>query len=43
MDEIDRRLLRDLQANGRITNQELAHRNSLSPALQCVHIVLSFC
>lgn len=32
MDEIDRRLLRDLQANGRITNQELAHRNSLSPA-----------
>lgn len=32
MDEIDRRLLRDLQANGRITNQELAQRNSLSPA-----------
>ncbi|HEY4544949.1 MAG TPA: Lrp/AsnC ligand binding domain-containing protein [Pedomonas sp.] len=32
MDDIDRRLLRDLQANGRITNQELAQRNSLSPA-----------
>ena len=32
MDDIDRRLLRDLQANGRITNQELAQRNNLSPA-----------
>lgn len=32
MDDIDRRLLRDLQSNGRITNQELAQRNSLSPA-----------
>ncbi|MEX6723805.1 Lrp/AsnC ligand binding domain-containing protein [Parapedomonas caeni] len=32
MDDIDRRLLRDLQLNGRITNQELASRNHLSPA-----------
>lgn len=32
LDEIDLRLLRDLQADGRITNQELAKRNNLSPA-----------
>ncbi|MGH8447233.1 MAG: Lrp/AsnC ligand binding domain-containing protein [Solimonas sp.] len=32
LDEIDRRLLRALQADGRITNQELAQRCNLSPA-----------
>lgn len=32
MDETDRRLLRALQEDGRITNQELARRCNLSPA-----------
>ncbi len=32
MDEIDRRLLRELQRDGRLTNQELARRCNLSPA-----------
>src|SRR3569833_3471989 len=32
MEEIDRRLLRELQRDGRITNQELAKRCNLSPA-----------
>jgi Lrp/AsnC family transcriptional regulator, leucine-responsive regulatory protein len=32
IDEPDRRLLRLLQADGRITNQELARRANLSPA-----------
>jgi Lrp/AsnC family transcriptional regulator, leucine-responsive regulatory protein len=32
LDEADRRLLRILQADGRITNQELARRANLSPA-----------
>src|ERR1041385_1664845 len=31
LDEIDRGILRDLQADGRITNQELAKRVHLSP------------
>jgi Lrp/AsnC family leucine-responsive transcriptional regulator len=32
IDDIDRRLLRALQADGRITNQDLAQRCNLSPA-----------
>ena len=32
IDDVDRRLLRALQADGRITNQELAQRCNLSPA-----------
>ena len=32
LDEIDRRLLRALQADGRITNQALARKIHLSPA-----------
>jgi Lrp/AsnC family leucine-responsive transcriptional regulator len=32
MDDADRKLLRVLQADGRITNQELARRCNLSPA-----------
>jgi Lrp/AsnC family leucine-responsive transcriptional regulator len=32
MDRIDRRILRELQANGRLTNQELAERVNLSPS-----------
>jgi Lrp/AsnC family leucine-responsive transcriptional regulator len=32
LDDTDRRLLRLLQADGRITNQELARRANLSPA-----------
>jgi Lrp/AsnC family leucine-responsive transcriptional regulator len=32
MEETDRRLLRELQRDGRITNQELAKRCNLSPA-----------
>jgi Lrp/AsnC family leucine-responsive transcriptional regulator len=32
MEEIDRRLLRELQEDGRMTNQELARRCNLSPA-----------
>jgi Lrp/AsnC family transcriptional regulator, leucine-responsive regulatory protein len=32
LDDADRRLLRLLQADGRITNQELARRANLSPA-----------
>jgi Lrp/AsnC family transcriptional regulator, leucine-responsive regulatory protein len=32
LDETDRRLLRELQRDGRITNQELARRCHLSPA-----------
>ena len=32
IDDIDRRILRALQADGRITNQELAQRCNLSPA-----------
>src|SRR5579875_2427527 len=32
IDDTDRRLLRILQADGRITNQELASRANLSPA-----------
>ena len=31
-DDIDRRILRELQANARITNQELAERVGLSPS-----------
>jgi DNA-binding Lrp family transcriptional regulator len=30
LDKIDRRILRDLQANGRMTNVELAHRAGIS-------------
>ncbi len=32
MEDIDRKLLRELQRDGRITNQELARRCNLSPA-----------
>ncbi|MFC6671203.1 Lrp/AsnC family transcriptional regulator [Marinobacterium aestuariivivens] len=32
LDKTDRRMLRELQRNGRISNQELAERTSLSPA-----------
>ena len=32
MEDTDRRILRELQADGRITNQELARRCNLSPA-----------
>ena len=32
MDRIDRRIVRELQANGRQTNQELSERVSLSPS-----------
>jgi DNA-binding Lrp family transcriptional regulator len=32
MDKIDRKILRELQLNGRITNQELAERVNLSPS-----------
>jgi Lrp/AsnC family transcriptional regulator, leucine-responsive regulatory protein len=32
MDEIDRRILLELQADGRMTNQDLAQRINLSPA-----------
>jgi hypothetical protein len=32
LDKTDRRLLRELQRNGRISNQELAERTSLSTA-----------
>ncbi|MFC4700431.1 Lrp/AsnC family transcriptional regulator [Glaciecola siphonariae] len=32
MDKIDRNILRELQRNGRITNQELAERVNLSPS-----------
>ena len=32
LDEIDRRLLAELQSEGRITNVELAHRAALPPA-----------
>ena len=32
MDDIDRRLLRILQSDGRISNQELAERSHLSPS-----------
>ncbi len=32
MDRIDRRIVRELQANGRLTNQELAERVNLSPS-----------
>ena len=32
MDAIDRRILRELQADGRLTNQELAARVGLTPS-----------
>ena len=32
LDEIDHRILREVQANGRITNQELSERVGLSPS-----------
>ncbi|WP_417769889.1 Lrp/AsnC family transcriptional regulator [Stappia sp.] len=32
MDEIDRRILRELQKDGRLTNQELSERVGLSPS-----------
>ncbi|MGQ8364927.1 Lrp/AsnC family transcriptional regulator [Glaciecola sp. 1036] len=32
MDKIDRNILRELQSNGRITNQELADKVNLSPS-----------
>lgn len=32
MDRIDRRIVRELQADGRLTNQELAERVNLSPS-----------
>src|SRR3954469_14918234 len=32
MDAIDRRILRELQADGRLTNQELAQRVGLTPS-----------
>jgi Lrp/AsnC family transcriptional regulator, leucine-responsive regulatory protein len=32
VDAIDRRILRELQADGRLTNQELAHRVGLTPS-----------
>nr|WP_241664431.1 Lrp/AsnC family transcriptional regulator [Ningiella ruwaisensis] len=32
MDNIDRKIIRELQRNGRITNQELAERVNLSPS-----------
>jgi Lrp/AsnC family transcriptional regulator, leucine-responsive regulatory protein len=32
MDDIDRRILRELQADGRLTNHELAQRVGLSPS-----------
>lgn len=32
LDELDRKILRDLQANGRITNQDLSERVGLSPS-----------
>jgi Lrp/AsnC family leucine-responsive transcriptional regulator len=32
MDAIDRKIIRELQANARLTNQELAERVGLSPA-----------
>ncbi|MFX6006981.1 winged helix-turn-helix transcriptional regulator, partial [Acinetobacter baumannii] len=31
-DDVDRRILRELQANARITNNELAERVGLSPS-----------
>src|SRR3569833_3352503 len=39
MEEIDRRLLRELQRDGRITNQELATRCTLSPAACFVRVL----
>ncbi|PHR55044.1 MAG: AsnC family transcriptional regulator [Robiginitomaculum sp.] len=32
MDQIDRKIIRELQANGRLTNQDLAWRIGLSPS-----------
>ncbi len=33
MDEIDKKILAELQSNARLTNQELADRVALSPPL----------
>ena len=38
LDEIDRRILAELQADGRLSNQDLAHRVSLTPS-PCVRRV----